>query len=525
MRIGAKLPNSGPLPLELGIPALARTLEDVRFRLALGGRPHRASARDPVPLSVRLRRQGDLGHGRAVGRRDGRAGARRCSDGARAPRHGGAGAAAAHPGRARQAGGVDRRRQRRPAGARRRRRLARGGVRRARRAVRDRGSRLEEWIEIARECWTGSPAARHSPHYTLPDGLVAPPTPAHRIPFLIGGHSPAALRRAGRVGEGWLAQQAAGALDPERLARDATAIAAAAPGGRGAARSFCASWSRSAARTWSPQRLAELAEAGVDEVIVDVPPDAAAPSPPTRRCAAPYRHDAGRRPARARHGRRERHRSGSRRAARRRGRRRHRRSTSRRRWRTSRCQAVLPRRRSTSATSRRSPRRSRRRAAARRARRGCRDRPGVGPVAAFDLDECDAVMAGERPRGGGHDRARGRGAARRRARSSSSRRSTRGAATRTSPATWRASTPCSASSAPPRSSSAGGASASTRSRPGPVATEALLARMERAVARRARPAVAGGARAGRRADRTRPHRDGRGGRAARSSSRATSARA
>ena len=31
MRIGAKLPNSGPLPLQRGIPELARALEDAGF--------------------------------------------------------------------------------------------------------------------------------------------------------------------------------------------------------------------------------------------------------------------------------------------------------------------------------------------------------------------------------------------------------------------------------------------------------------------------------------------------------------
>ena len=66
----------------------------------------------------------------------------------------------------------------------------------------DRGRRLVEWMEIARDCWTGTPAARSSERYTLPEGVLCLPTPAQPIPFLMGGHSPAALRRAGPAGGG-----------------------------------------------------------------------------------------------------------------------------------------------------------------------------------------------------------------------------------------------------------------------------------------------------------------------------------
>nr|MBA2331207.1 TIGR03619 family F420-dependent LLM class oxidoreductase [Actinomycetota bacterium] len=65
-----------------------------------------------------------------------------------------------------------------------------------------RGGKLVEWMQIARDCWTGSPPARSSERYTLPAGVLSLPRPAHEIPFLIGGHSPTALRRAGRIGNG-----------------------------------------------------------------------------------------------------------------------------------------------------------------------------------------------------------------------------------------------------------------------------------------------------------------------------------
>jgi probable F420-dependent oxidoreductase len=92
----------------------------------------------------------------------------------------------------------------------------------------DRGKRLVEWMEIARDCWSGRPAARSSERYRLPAGVLCLPTPTHEIPFLMGGHSPPALRRAGRIADGWLAQQALPALAPDELAAGGAAMRAAA---------------------------------------------------------------------------------------------------------------------------------------------------------------------------------------------------------------------------------------------------------------------------------------------------------
>src|SRR5690606_27648185 len=132
-----------------------------------------------------------------------------------------------------------------------------------------RGARLEEWIAIARACWTGEPEARESDHYALPPDVLCLPRPAGTIPFLVGGHSPPALRRAGRVGDGWLGQQAAGALDPDALAREIATIADAA---EGAPRRIVLRIVESLGRPeLVAQHLPALAAAGVDEVIVDVP--------------------------------------------------------------------------------------------------------------------------------------------------------------------------------------------------------------------------------------------------------------
>jgi probable F420-dependent oxidoreductase len=136
-----------------------------------------------------------------------------------------------------------------------------------------RGGRLAEWMEIARDCWTGRPSARASERYTLPAGILALPAPAREIPFLVGGHSPAALRRAGKLAGGWLAQQSLSELAPDALAAGGAAMReAAADAGRDAADTqvvlrLVDSAGRGAEIA---EALPALAAAGVDEIIVNV---------------------------------------------------------------------------------------------------------------------------------------------------------------------------------------------------------------------------------------------------------------
>jgi probable F420-dependent oxidoreductase len=136
-----------------------------------------------------------------------------------------------------------------------------------------RGGRLVEWMEIARDCWTGHPQARQSERYTLPAGVLCLPAPAAPIPFLMGGHSPAALRRAGRLADGWLGQQSLSQLDPGALEAAATAMrAAAAEAGRDpAALQVVLRLVDSAGRADEvAAALPALAAAGVDEIVVNV---------------------------------------------------------------------------------------------------------------------------------------------------------------------------------------------------------------------------------------------------------------
>jgi probable F420-dependent oxidoreductase len=80
-----------------------------------------------------------------------------------------------------------------------------------------RGKRLEEWISLSRNIWTGAPEQFDGAHFSLPPNILSYPEPAHNIPFLIGGHSRPALKRAGTLGNGWLPQQSGASMDPGAL--------------------------------------------------------------------------------------------------------------------------------------------------------------------------------------------------------------------------------------------------------------------------------------------------------------------
>jgi probable F420-dependent oxidoreductase len=66
---------------------------------------------------------------------------------------------------------------------------------------RERGTRTDELIEIARLAWTGEPFTYRGRHWSF-DRVQVTPTPCQRPgpPLLVGGASEAAARRAGRLG-------------------------------------------------------------------------------------------------------------------------------------------------------------------------------------------------------------------------------------------------------------------------------------------------------------------------------------
>jgi probable F420-dependent oxidoreductase len=70
-----------------------------------------------------------------------------------------------------------------------------------------RASRFEEMIEILRlACGGGGPhfIEHHGRHYQF-DRLMISPSPELPVPIIIGGHSDAAIKRAARIADGWVA--------------------------------------------------------------------------------------------------------------------------------------------------------------------------------------------------------------------------------------------------------------------------------------------------------------------------------
>lgn len=92
-----------------------------------------------------------------------------------------------------------------------------------------RGHRLNESLAIVRELLAGRAVSRTGGHFELDEVRVLPASPVP-VPFLIGGRSDAALRRAGRSGDGWIAVW----VSPRRFAEGCAEVQRqAAEAGRG----------------------------------------------------------------------------------------------------------------------------------------------------------------------------------------------------------------------------------------------------------------------------------------------------
>jgi len=67
-----------------------------------------------------------------------------------------------------------------------------------------RGKRFDEAIAVLRKLWTGQMVEHHGKFFHFPRVQMRP-VPRQPIPIYIGGKSTGALRRAARLGDGWLA--------------------------------------------------------------------------------------------------------------------------------------------------------------------------------------------------------------------------------------------------------------------------------------------------------------------------------
>jgi len=139
-----------------------------------------------------------------------------------------------------------------------------------------RGAVLDEWISVARRCWTGTVEPFEGRFYRLAEAIFCRPTPARHVPVLIGGMSRYAQERAGRIGDGWLAQYSlddlseSGIADGLAVLREAGTRAGRPPAELDGFRIVVRVTGADRKLDVLATRLESLAGAGATELVVDV---------------------------------------------------------------------------------------------------------------------------------------------------------------------------------------------------------------------------------------------------------------
>jgi probable F420-dependent oxidoreductase len=93
-------------------------------------------------------------------------------------------------------------------------------------AFAERGRVTDEYLRLMRECWTREPVEWSGAYYRMAP-VSARPKPVHGgIPIWTGGHTDAALRRAGELADGWhpLGHRPPANLDPPEYAEKVAMI-------------------------------------------------------------------------------------------------------------------------------------------------------------------------------------------------------------------------------------------------------------------------------------------------------------
>ena len=138
----------------------------------------------------------------------------------------------------------------------------------------ERGARLDAWIDVVRQVWSGTVEVREPGQlYPNPTEMISRPRPSSPVPILVGGLSPAALRRAGRHGDGWVALSSVDDLDHASFEEPISSIhehARAADRDESAMRVILQITGSAGRAEEIAGRLGRLTRAGVNEVIVDV---------------------------------------------------------------------------------------------------------------------------------------------------------------------------------------------------------------------------------------------------------------
>jgi probable F420-dependent oxidoreductase len=69
----------------------------------------------------------------------------------------------------------------------------------------ERPARLEESVAIVKALWSGEPVSMKGRFWSLTDVSLKPKPHRRRLELWLGGRAPAAMRRIGRIADGWLA--------------------------------------------------------------------------------------------------------------------------------------------------------------------------------------------------------------------------------------------------------------------------------------------------------------------------------
>ncbi len=88
----------------------------------------------------------------------------------------------------------------------------------------ERGALLEEVLPLLRRLWSGEVVNHNGPRYQLRDARISPTPVQAPLEMWLGGQVPGALRRVGRLGDGWIP----GLITPTEAAEKRQRIEAAA---------------------------------------------------------------------------------------------------------------------------------------------------------------------------------------------------------------------------------------------------------------------------------------------------------
>jgi probable F420-dependent oxidoreductase len=137
-----------------------------------------------------------------------------------------------------------------------------------------RGKRMDDMLQILRNCWSGEPEAFAGQVIDLPPDLVLLPTPMRPEgpPMLVGGNSERARRRAARLGDGWLGLAFADSIDFDQVRSWHDMIRAERAALHGADSPFRTALKFHLATVgWDelPDLMVELAQIGFDEIAFE----------------------------------------------------------------------------------------------------------------------------------------------------------------------------------------------------------------------------------------------------------------